>query len=294
MVLSAGHRTVVKLLMISALCRSPLPCSIRIDRNSGEKTNVTKTDIPIPQNAPPLEGYAGPRFELKHSLRCGRSASDRHQSQGPKRINIQRTVRISSAMRPCSNASRVTSSLSTSCPSSGRDFALVPVHAPLLNKTCTQSLKSVCAELSCLRIEMKPISGIHTASISQFLDDCIGACAFAQQDVHAIVETHVLAESNCLRIEASVSGRSIFPGRVQQCERAQTHRNVAETHKNRRGLFSLSQELHTSGHRICGNDAPHAELGNVKARSGAFCSPQALRSAGRCQTHPSLSRAGLS
>ena len=37
-------------------------------------------------------------------------------------------------------------------------------------------------------------------------DDCISACAFAQEVVHAIVEIHVLAESNRLRIEPSVSG----------------------------------------------------------------------------------------
>ena len=56
-------------------------------------------------------------------------------------------------------------------------------------------------------------------------DDCISACAIAQEVVHAIVEIHVLAESNRPRIEPSVSGVqtasiSQVPGRVQS-ERAQ-------------------------------------------------------------------------
>ena len=39
-----------------------------------------------------------------------------------------------------------------------------------------------------------------------FLGDCIGACAFTQRDVHAVVEIHTLAESSRLRIETDITG----------------------------------------------------------------------------------------
>ena len=94
------------------------------------------------------------------------------------------------------------------------------------NSPCTQSLKSVpCG------VELSPhrdhTNFMDTNRINiPMPDDCISACAFAQEVVHAIVEIHVLAESHRLRIEPSVSGVqaasiSQVEGRVQQSERAQ-------------------------------------------------------------------------
>ena len=89
------------------------------------------------------------------------------------------------------------------------------------NSSCTQSLKSVSCGVE-LSPHRDPTNFTDTNRINiPMPDDCISACAFAQEVVHAIVEIHVLAESNRLRIEPSVSGVqtasiSQVPGRVQQ------------------------------------------------------------------------------
>ena len=74
--------------------------------------------------------------------------------------------------------------------------------------------------------------------------------------MHAIVEILVL-RSRAVSASRSANSRDsnrINIQRFQQCERAQTHR---------RRLLSLSKELHASGHRVCGNGAPHARLRNL-------------------------------
>ena len=63
-------------------------------------------------------------------------------------------------------------------------------------------------------------------------DDFISVCAFAQEIVHAIVEIHVLAESNRLRIEPSVSG-----SKPRQYPRFQEEFSKAKGHNCFAGCF---------------------------------------------------------
>ena len=85
-------------------------------------------------------------------------------------------------------------------------------------------------------------------------DDCISACAFAQEVVHAIVEIHVLAESNRLSIEPSVSGVqaasiSQVPGRVQQSERTQLLCGVLPRRRLRSGRCRARHKINGKARR---------------------------------------------